>query len=326
MVRLLSEAEVGSLLDLPALLDVVEDAFLAQGAGAVERPARPHFPVGRGLDGASPDDPVGTGLVMPAYIHGADYYATKLVGVHPGNGDRGLPTVHAQVALTEAATGQPAAYLAGTRLTNARTGCIGGVAVRTLRDGPVDLAVIGAGTQARWQARAIAAAVGLTGIRVYSPSDSKVRCAAELGDELGVEAVAADSPRHAVEGADVVVTATTAAEPVFPGDALASDAVVVAIGAYTADAQELDATTMDRASRIYADVPEEVAAIGDVVDTGVDPGDLVPLSDRLAGVDDPPADGVVVVDSVGTAVLDAAAAESVLDRARSAGVGSDVEL
>lgn len=326
MVRVLSEADVGELLDLDALLDVVEDAFLAQGAGTVERPARPHYPLGTGLDPDDPDRPMGTGLVMPAYVHGADYAATKLVGVHEGNPDRGLPTVHAQVAVTEADTGRAAAFMAGTRLTNARTGCIGGVAVRALVEGPVTLGVLGAGTQARWQTRAIHAAVGVESARIYSPSDSKVGCAGDLHDELGIRATPVDSPREAVEGADVVVTATTAREPVFPGDALGADAVVVAIGAYTADLQELDSTTMDRADRVYADVPEEVASIGDVVETGLDPDELVALSALLAGEDGSGAEELVVVDSVGTAVLDAAAAEFVLDRAEEAGVGTEVEL
>lgn len=326
MVRVLSETQVGSLLDLPALLDVVEAAFLAQGEGAVERPERPHFPVGTGLD---PDDPgraLGTGLVMPAYVHGAEHYATKLVGVHEGNAARGLPTVQAQVVLSAAATGRPAAFMAGTRLTNARTGCIGGVAARALVDRPVTLGVLGAGTQARWQARAIDAAVGLASVRIYSPSDSKLDCAADLRDELGVEATAVDSPRAAVTGVDVVVTATTAAQPVFPGEALAPGTVVIAIGAYTAATQELDAVTMARADRVYADVPDEVATIGDVAETGFDPTELRPLSALLAGTDTPDSDAIVVVDSVGTAVLDAAAAAALFERAEAEDVGTEIAL
>ena len=326
MIRVLAEADVEGLLDLADLLDVVEDALLAQGRGAVERPERPHFPLGVGLDPDDPDRPLGTALVMPAYLHGADHAATKLVGVHPGNTDQGLPTVQAQIAVTEAATGRPAAYLAGTAVTNARTGCIGGVAVRALVDGPVDLGVLGAGTQARWQTRAIDAAVGVDRVRVYSPSDSRVACAADLRHELGVEADPVDTPRAAVEGADVVVTATTATEPVFPGEALGPGAVVVAVGAYTADMQELDAETMVQAGRVYADVPEEVATTGDVAGTGLDADAIVPLSALLSGAEPPPAGEVVVVESVGSAVLDAAAAEHLLERARRRDVGETVPL
>ncbi|MFC7070100.1 ornithine cyclodeaminase family protein [Halobaculum lipolyticum] len=300
---------VADLLSLDDLLGVVETAFLKQGRGEVERPERPHFPVGEGLDGRT--EPAGTGLAMPAYVHGDPTYATKLASVFPGNADADRPTVQAQVLLADAANGAPLALFAGERITNARTGCIGGLAARELAagSGPVDLAVIGAGTQARWQTRAIRAARGVERARIHSPTPaSRERCAADLREE-GVDATAVDSATAAVEGADVVVTATTSGAPVFPGEALADGALVVAVGAYEADMCELDAATFARAARVFADVPEEVAAIGDVVDNGVDPARLVPLSAVFAGdAGRETAEELIVVESVGSAVLDTATA------------------
>ncbi|WP_440769226.1 ornithine cyclodeaminase family protein [Natronorubrum sp. DTA28] len=318
MVRVLSHEDIASVLDLEALLPVVADAFEKQRTGAVERPERPHYPIGTGLDLDAPSEPTGTGLCMPAYVHGADYAATKLVTVVEDNPERGLPTVTAQISLTNAETGQPVGYLAGNRITNARTGCIGGLAARELAaEGPIELAVIGAGTQARWQTRAIAAAVGvdrLESIRVYSPSDSRIDCAQELESELGVETTPVSSSRDAVEDASVVVTTTTSTEPVFPGEALAAGALVIAVGAYTPEMRELDETTIERAARVVADVPSEAAETGDL--RGHDDLELCSLGDVLAGTHGrESADEIVVLESVGTAVLDAAAAEFVFDRA-----------
>ncbi|WP_435335678.1 ornithine cyclodeaminase family protein [Haloarchaeobius sp. TZWWS8] len=323
MVRILDDDDVAQLLDLSGLLDVVETAFRRQRDGAVERPPRPHFPVGVGLDESSPDDPLGTGLTMPAYIHGADTYATKLASVHEGNEARGLPTVNAQIALTDAATGQPVAYLAGTRITNARTGCIGGNAVRHLTKGPVDLAVFGAGTQARWQTRAIAAATDLASVAVYSPSDSKFDFVDDLAD-LECDVRAAESPADALDGATVVVTTTTSTSPVFDSADLADGTLVVAIGAYTAEMCELDAGTVARADRLYADVPDEAVETGDLAGR-VPEADLRPLADAFDG---PPVgdDEVVLVESVGSAVLDAATADWVVGRAAGADVGRTVSL
>lgn len=320
----LPDEDVAALLDLSDLLPVVEDAFRAQGRGDVERPERPHFPVGAGLSGS---EPLGTGLVMPAYVHGADRYATKLVAVHEDNPPE-RPTVHAQVALTDARTGEPVAYVAGERVTNARTGCIGGLAARDLAvESPVTLGVVGAGTQARWQARAVEAAVGVREARVYSPtSGSREGCAADLR-ERGIDARAVDSSRDAVAGASVVVTATTAREPVFPPDALADGALVIAVGAYTAETRELAPGVFDRAARVFADVPGEVAAIGDLDGTGLDAADLIPLSEVFEGRAGRASDDeVLVVESVGTAVLDAATADHLYERALAAGRGTEVEL
>lgn len=327
MVLVLSDDDVATVLDLADLLDVVADAFRKQRDGDVERPDRPHFPVGKGL-AEDPEEAMGTALTMPAYVHGNDHYATKLASVHPANAARDLPTVQAQVAVTEAGTGRPAAYMDGDRITNARTGCIGGVSVRALAEPPVRLAVFGAGTQARWQTRAIAAAVDLEWVRVYSPSDSKFECAGELDAELDVEVTAGESPVETLDGANVVVTATTAREPVFPGEALEPGTLVVAVGAYTPDTRELDAATIERASRVYADVPDEVARIGDVPD--LEPDDMIPLGDALDGAPSAGEAGVagdvVVVESVGSATLDAATAEYVYGRARDADAGTEVDL
>jgi alanine dehydrogenase len=263
---------------------------------------------------------------MPAYIHGATYFATKLASVHEGNVDRGLPTVNATIALTDAATGLPAAYMAGTRVTNARTGCIGGLAVQQLTTGPVTLGVVGAGTQARWQTRAIAAAVDVERVRIYSPSESRETCAAALREE-GLDATAVDTPEDALRGSSVVVTATTSTEPVFDGETLEAGTLVVAVGAYTPAMRELDATTVERARTVFADVPDEAATVGDVAEAGVDAEQLVPLSavfEEDAGRESP--DDVIVVESVGSAVLDAAAAEHLLDRAEQMGVGTNLSL
>ncbi|SIR86873.1 ornithine cyclodeaminase family protein [Natronorubrum thiooxidans] len=329
MVRVLSDEDIASVLDLESLLPVVADAFEKQRAGAVERPERPHYPIGTGLDPATPAESTGTGLCMPAYIHGNAYAATKLVTVCEDNPERGLPTVTSQLSLADAETGQPVGYLAGNRITSARTGCIGGLAARKLAvDGPLDLAVIGAGTQARWQTRAIAAAVGvdrLAAIRVYSPSDSRLECARDLESALDVDVTPVASPREAVTDASVVVTTTTSTEPVFPGEALAAGTLVIAVGAYTAAMRELDETTIERASRIIADVPDEAVETGDL--RTHDGLEVSSFSDTLADGDGRTAsDEIIVLESVGTAVLDAATAEFVFARAEDADLGTTVTI
>jgi len=332
MVTVLSESEIERVLDLETLLPVVGDALVKQSQGAVERPQRPHFPVGTGLEG---DEPLGTGIAMPAYIHGDARFATKLVSLNDGNESRGLPTLHAQIVLTDARTGVPAAFMAGTTITNARTGCIGGLAVRELAPGAATVGVLGAGAQARWQTRAIAAVTDLEAVRIFSPSDSRERCAADLQDR-GIPAEAVDSPRAAVDGADVVVTATTSEEPVFPADALGSDALVVGIGSFTAEMQEIEAAVYEQAARVVADVPSEVAETGDLLATDLDESNLVPLGEVLAAGDgdeseDRSAAGnggahgeLIVVKSVGSATLDAAAGNAVYEAA--GGAGTELSL
>ncbi len=323
-MRVLSDEAVADLLEFDSLLPAVAEALRAQGRGDVERPERPHFPIGEGStppEGGDPNaGPCGTGLVMPAYIHGSSYYATKIVGVIDDNPERGLPTVNGAIAVTDARTGVPLAYLAGTRVTNARTGCIGGLAARELTAAePIELGLIGAGQQARWQVRAIDAAAELGSVRVYSPSGSREECAADLRSE-GIDCEAVDSPADAVRDASVVVTATTATESVFDGDDLAAGTLVIAVGAYTAETRELDDRTVERAGGLFADVPEEAAETGDFPNHGA--GALTPLSAVLNGTAGRKSDDdILVVASVGTAILDAAAAELLYEAAVEGDVG-----
>jgi alanine dehydrogenase len=318
-MRVLTDGDVDDVLSLDDLLPVVREAFVKQGRGEVERPPRPHFPVSDG-------ETAGTALVMPAAIAGAATFATKVVSVHESNPARGLPTVRAQVHVTDAATGETLATMAGDRITNARTGCIGGLAARELAPGtPVRLGVIGAGAQARWQTRAIATATDVSRVKIYSPTpESREQCAADLSDE-GIAAEGVDSAAEAVVDASVVVTATTATEPVFDGARLEPGTLVVAVGAYTAGMCELDATTVERAARVFADVPEEVVEIGDIQGR-LDKDQLVPLSEVFEGrAGRESAEEIIVVDSVGSAVLDAATAEHLLDRAEAGDVGTVVD-
>ena len=144
-----------------------------------------------------------------------------------------------------------------------------------------------------------------------------------------------DWAADAVEGADVVVTATTSSEPVFPADALQDGALVVAIGAYTAEMQEVEAAVYERAGRVFADVPAEVAETGDLLAADLDEPDLVPLGDLLAAGDGDRSgersvsgeafdDDLVVVKSVGSATLDATAGAAIYEAAE--GAGTDVSM
>lgn len=318
MLRVLTDDDIAEVLDIGELLDVVEGGLIAQYQGTIERPQRPHLPLGVGLEN---DHPLGTGLVMPAYVHGSQYFVTKLVGLFEGNRKRGLPTIQGSILIIDARTGQALGLFDGTRITDARTGCVGGVAARALCDGVVTLGVLGAGQQARWQTRAIAHGCGVDEVRIYSPSMSREVCADDLVDE-GIPARAVESPVAAVEGADIVVTATTSNEPVFPRAALEPDVIVIAVGAFTPEMQEIEAAVVEDAIQVFGDVPEEVAHTGDIGLADIDPDKIAPLGGLLTGdIGRTEGGGIVLVESVGSAVFDAVVSEHLFERAQHAELG-----
>lgn len=324
MVTVLTDEDVESLIQLPDIADVVEEAQIKQDSGAVERPERPHYPIGEDLKGT--DNSLGTGLVMPAYIQGTDHFATKLVTVYDENPEKGLPTLHSQLVLGDAHTGKPLAFMNASSITNARTGCIGGLAVRELANKPVKLAVIGAGAQARWQIRAVDALCEVGSISVYSPSDSKYELADQLSSN-GIPTNATESVDSAVRNANTVITATTSPTPVFSAEALQPGTLIVGIGAFRADMQELEPAVFDKADRVFADVPEEAAEIGDLKEIDQSRNRIIPLGEVFNGNEGRSSSGeIIVVESVGSAAFDVATASRVYSRARERDLGDDVDL
>jgi alanine dehydrogenase len=249
-----------------------------------------------------------------------------------GFGDR---DAHFVTPLFDADSGAPLALLDGAQMNPYKTGAAGAVGTDALaRDDASTLAILGSGPQARGQLRAIATVRDLDRVDVYSPTrDHREAFASRMNDEVTATVAAVASSAAAVEGADVVVTATDASEPVFDGDRLNPGTHVTAMGNYTPGKRELDHTTVERATyvldlRARADV--DAAALMDAAAAGVVGPDHLhgDLGEVLVG--DVPGrtseDEVTVFDSGGTAVETVAAAHLLYERARDRGLGEPVSF
>lgn len=294
------DAGVRAALDLDALRKAMAAALADFSAGRSVQPVRTMIPV-----------PEEDGLlgIMPART--ATGLGAKLVTLFPRNVDR--PTHHAVVLLFDPTTGAPRASLDGGPITELRTAAVSAVAADLLaRPDASVLAILGAGVQAGSHLDALGRVRSFAEVRVWSPRRAPEFAAAHAG----VRAVT--SAEDAVRGADVVVTATMAREPVLRGEWLSAGTFVAAVGAPRPDWRELDDELLRRAtlvvdSRAAARVEsgdvrralelgnEIVAELGEVVE-GTSEG-------RAAARE------VVVFKSLGMAVEDVAAAELVL-RAR----------
>ncbi|KTG27226.1 ornithine cyclodeaminase family protein, partial [Haloferax profundi] len=237
--------------------------------------------------------------------------------------------------LFDAESGEPLALLDGASMNPFKTGAAGGVAVDVLaRDDASTVAVVGSGPQAKGQLRAIDAVRDLETVWVYSPTKkNREQFAGEMDRLLDASVAAVASSAAAVEGADIVVTATTAAEPVFDGDLLEPGTHVTAMGQYHPDKRELDTTTIARAKyvpdlreRATMDAGSFLAA----VDEGVVDEDHIyaELGEVVAGTvpgreDD---DEITVFDSGGTGIETVAAAHMLYEKARDEGLGTTIDF
>lgn len=319
-VRILSEAEMRRLVDMPAAIQAMRSAFTQLWDGRAEVPLR------------TPVDSGGvTTLLMPGFLPEPGVLGAKLVAVAPGNPEVGLPVISAVVLLADARTGEVRALLSGSWLTALRTGAASGLATDLLaRDDSRVLAVFGAGVQARTQIDAVRAVRPIDEVRIVARSEaSAMRLAAELPD---VDARPVADAGEAARGADVVVTATDSRVPVFPDPAISEGTHVNAVGGFRTDMQELPSALLARSRVVVDQVAAALEEAGDIVIPleagGIAAEDLIELGALVAGA----AEGrrsrseVTVFKSVGSAAQDLAVGALALERAEVEGVGTLVEL
>ncbi|UPM43368.1 ornithine cyclodeaminase family protein [Halocatena salina] len=160
--------------------------------------------------------------------------------------------VHFFLPLFDADSGRPLALLDGASLNPFKTGATGAVGVDALaRQDARTLGLIGSGAQARGQLRATMTVRPFETVTVYSPTaESREAFADAMNDRYDATVRPVATSEAAVEGSDVVITATNATEPVFDGDRLEPGTHVTAMGQYDPNVREIDATTVERATYV----------------------------------------------------------------------------
>jgi ornithine cyclodeaminase len=311
MIPYLDGPAIRQAISMAEMLDAVEGAFRDVAAGRDRSPVRSRVEIAGG-----------DLLLMPGVRDGSSGASVKLVTVVPANARRGLPTVQALVVWLDGATGRPLALLDGETVTAMRTGAASGVATRLLsRPESATLAMIGAGAQAAWQVRAVAAARPIRRLLVHArDAAARAAFAADMAHELGLEATAVDSADEAVAAADVVCCATTASDPVFRADAVRPGTHVNGVGAFRLGMVELPPELLGRATVVAVDALAAARSEAGDVMAAVEGGSVAEDDLVEIGAVDPgwvasrSRDAVTVFKSVGLAIQDLAAAELIASR------------
>jgi ornithine cyclodeaminase len=321
-VLILGHDEVIAALAPEACADAMAAVLVAHARGEAQMPLRSMVP----FDGAA-----GFMGLMPAWCGGEDpVFSLKSLCVMPGNPARGLDSHQGTVTLFDGGTGEPRAILDASAVTAIRTAAVSAVATRLLaREQARVLAIVGAGVQGKAHLEALVPLRSFEEVRIYSPTEAHALAVAGDGAARVVS-----SAQEAVRGADVVVLATSAREPVVRRDWLASGAHVNAIGASVPSARELDTATV-AACALYCDSRESLRNEAGEYLRAVQEGAIAgedhvrgELGEVLAGT--APGrrgdDELTVFRSLGLAVEDLAAAECAVAAARRLGIGTEVDL
>lgn len=323
---LLRETDVRQLLRMDELIPLMEEALRAFSAGTVVQPVRVALSVQQhnGFLG-----------VMPAHVQSSGALAAKLVTFYPNNAERSLPTHLAQILLWNSETGELLALMDGRLITEMRTAATSAAATHALaRSDAGVLAILGSGVQARSHFQALRVVRPLNQIRVWSRTSSHTRqFAMEMQQQFDAPVEACESAEMAVRGADLIVTATSATEPVLRGAWLSDGAHVNAVGAPRPTWRELD-TEAVRRSRVLVDSRSgALAESGDLlipmkegaIDESHIAGEIGEVfAGRIPGRT--AANETTLFKSLGMAVEDVATAHFIYERARHRGIGDEIQL
>jgi ornithine cyclodeaminase/alanine dehydrogenase-like protein (mu-crystallin family) len=325
-ILVLTHAEVESLLPMAECIDLMADALSELARGRADQPLRLVF-----------RPPAAAGLIasMPSYRGGVSpAFAVKTVGVFHGNAARGLDTHQGSVLVFDGETGELRALVSASAVTAIRTAAVSGVATRALaREDAGDLALLGSGVQARTHLQAMAAVRTLRRVRVASRRPERARAfAAEASVPCAIEAVG--TAEEAVRGADLVVTVTSAAEPVVRREWIGEGTHLNVVGASLPDRREVDGATVAAAS-LYVDRRESAESeAGDYL-LAVREG-AIPAAGHIRGelgevltgaaTGRTARDEITLFKSLGLAVEDLWAADHVYRRAKEKRVGTWVDF
>jgi ornithine cyclodeaminase/alanine dehydrogenase-like protein (mu-crystallin family) len=240
----LKNTPIDQILSISEMIDVIEDTLkeVALGRGFELPRRRIHHP-NRMIFGLLPGSVRG---VMGAYLQ------TDL--------DRRIH--HETIMLYSAESGEPLIMFQDCSINESRTAAAGGVGAKYLaRVGTRRAAVIGSAVHAQTQLCALAAVRNVTEVKVYSPNEAhRAGFAKQMSERLAVDVRPAVHAREAIEGADIVITATNSTEPVLDGAWLAPGTHVTSIanGDKNRPRQEIDKTTIRRSDPIFVTSKETV--------------------------------------------------------------------
>lgn len=296
MVMYLGEERVRELLHWDPLIARMEAALAAFSAGRVLQPVRNMLTIEEGRRYLG---------IMPAVAD--DAMGAKLVSFYPGNAGTGVPTHLAMILLFRPDTGEPLAVMDGRLITEMRTAAVSAAVTKHLAapDSRI-LALLGSGVQAHAHLQALSQVCRFEEVRVWS------RTAAHAEHFAEQHRAKATSIEAAVRGADVIVTATNALEPILKGAWLEPGAHVNAIGSPRPTWRELDDATM--ANTLVVDSREAVLKeSGDVILSRATI--YAEAGEIFAGTKAAPVSATTVFKSVGIAIEDIATAKLVYEAA-----------
>lgn len=302
------------------------ERFLVELAGYIEEDFRrwPEFDKTARVASHSRD-----GVIELMPTADGELYGFKYVNGHPKNTTEGLQTVTAFGVLSSVASGYPLLLTEMTILTALRTAATSALVGKYLApEGSHTMALIGNGAQAEFQATAFAALAGVRTLRLYdSDPRATAKCVRNLSGR-GFSITTCASPEEAVQGAQIITTATADKQyaTILTDNMVGSGVHINAVGGDCPGKTELHRDILLR-SDIFVEYPPQTRVEGEIQQLSPD-HPVIELWEVIAGERPGRTDNaqITLFDSVGFAIEDFSALRYLRDTIMGTGFYDELDL
>ena len=319
MTTMLDLDEIKSLVDTPQLIQEIETGFVLYSEGKVVVP-----PVGF----LHFDDPPGDVHIKYGFVSGGDYYVLKMASGFYDNAKVDLPVADGVILVFSQKTGELKLILLDKCwLTDMRTAAAGAVAAKHLAPKTIhDIGIVGTGVQARMQLEMLRTVVDCQSCFIWGRDSTKVQGmlddlrASESIQAWGLDIQAAETLDDLVSDCNLIVTTTSAKNPLIRADQVRKGTHITAMGSDDDGKQELEAALLAKADRVVADSISQCSQYGEclhAIQGGlIEEGSILELGQVIKNpaIGRTSEDQITVVDLTGVAVQDIQIAKMV-DRA-----------
>jgi ornithine cyclodeaminase len=326
-ILILNHDEVTQLLPMKECITLMREALAKLAAGDVHQPLRMIV---------RPPDAAGVMGLMPSYVSGEQAaYGLKTVCVFSGNPAKGKDAHQGAVLLFSAETGELLALMNASAITAIRTAAVSGVATDLLaREDADDLAIVGAGVQARTHLLAMAEVRSIKRCRVVSRNiEHARRFVDEMSGSVPFAIEVVETVAEAVNGADLIATVTNAKKPVVRREWISRGVHLNVVGSSSPHAREVDTATISE-SALFVDRREStINEAGDYLfamrEGAIGPDHIRAelgevLTDQKPGRSS--SEEITLFKSLGLAIEDLASANYLYRKAKESNAGTWVEF
>ncbi len=323
---LLTRSEISAMVDLKEYIDIVEDAFRKHAEGKS---------FGTGMLHADVKENVEFHIKAGGVSLSMQYFALKVNGSSFQNMEQfNLPNIMGAIILFDGDKVFPLAIMDSIEITKKRTGAATAVAAKYLaRRDSETVTICGYGNQGKIQLMALNEVVSLKTAYVWGRDEVRGNSyVEEMAEELAIDVKYTSDLEEATGKSDIIVTCTPSRMPFLKNSFVRPGTFVAAVGADSPDKHELEADLLSR-NRVVCDITEQCAKVGElhhaIVDGIMKVTDVEgELGEIIAGNVEGRTneDEIIIYDSTGTAIQDAAAAALCYEKAVSLGVGTMINL